>query len=906
MLIGWYCFVTNTSYSQCETLITIINSEGDKNTKKEKIQDFLNQISLDDKNELADCYHELGSKWYYSNWLEHNSMSELEEAIGVTQKSLKYRLSEKMLDTLGVKKSFYNIGFYNSAMNNHFEAIRSFKDIVLFGGGDAMNLDARKFLGLEYLELGDFNKAILEFEEILLDASTNSSYWEQALNAHILLADTFGSMDYRKYEKTIFFHLTQADSIVREKKLMGSYEDLETKLIRGNTFLKNNDYKSALINYQYILDNPAAYYPEEMAGALNNLGYCLIKIDSFDMAKQYLLKSLDLDSSLSSPYEGLGDLYLQMNLHKKCIEYYHKAIYKAIEVDSTDLLERLPSVNQLKTANNKIVLLNHLIKKAKGWLSYFEVSNNEEQLEHALDTFKVADALIDIIRNETTEFQSKLYWREQSSKLYINAVKTCFLLENSEEAFYFMERNKAILLLEDITEERAKKIAKIPDSLSQRIFGLSKQILKDERKLREGDSIAELRKSLFLRKNELERLNQLVKNKYPAYVRIKNEIELTSFTDFKDAHCDHSNAALQFILGGETGYGLLSTAEESILFELESVDSLKSDLNQLKNTYLNTTPQKSMKDQDFTLLSEKTTNQLFTKNVWKKIMGKNLLIIPDGELQQVPLDYLYVPKSKNRRILEETAVSYAYSISLLESLKATESHEKMNFLGIAPGNFQNAGLLPLDFSVAEVSAIASIMDGTELIKANATKNRFLEEFGSKGIVHLSTHANIGENDDHWIAFEDGKLFMDELYAQTTKAKMVVLSACNTSVGKIAKGEGVMSIARTFFNNGAQSLVSSLWSVNDETTKEIMVHFYKNLKKGYSKSKSLQRAKLEYLETVEAEELKHPYHWAGFVVIGDDSPIVQKSNLKWWLTGGAVFILIMALGYRKIKVHRAVA
>ena len=70
----------------------------------------------------------------------------------------------------------------------------------------------------------------------------------------------------------------------------------------------------------------------------------------------------------------------------------------------------------------------------------------------------------------------------------------------------------------------------------------------------------------------------------------------------------------------------------------------------------------------------------------------------------------------------------------------------------------------------------------------------------------------------------------------------VLSACNTSLGNIKEGEGVFSLARGFFYSGANSVVSSLWNVNDKSTSQIISSFYENLEKGKSKSSALRLAK----------------------------------------------------------------
>lgn len=127
--------------------------------------------------------------------------------------------------------------------------------------------------------------------------------------------------------------------------------------------------------------------------------------------------------------------------------------------------------------------------------------------------------------------------------------------------------------------------------------------------------------------------------------------------------------------------------------------------------------------------------------------------------------------------------------------------------------------------------------------------------------------------------------------------MVVLSGCNTLLGKQKIGEGVMSFARAFFQSGAKSVVSSLWNVDDRSTTTIMGSFYKNLKEGKSKSASLRLAKLNYIKNHSLSETS-PYYWASFVILGDTTPF--SKNYSWyylWLLLFPVFITIRFM-YRK--------
>ncbi|MEL7006350.1 MAG: CHAT domain-containing protein, partial [Bacteroidota bacterium] len=149
------------------------------------------------------------------------------------------------------------------------------------------------------------------------------------------------------------------------------------------------------------------------------------------------------------------------------------------------------------------------------------------------------------------------------------------------------------------------------------------------------------------------------------------------------------------------------------------------------------------------------------------------------------------------------------------------------------------------------------------------------------------------------SLEDGMLHTFELFNMNLSAELAVLSACNTGIGKLQKGEGVMSLGRAFSYAGCPSIVMSHWSVDDRSTSELMSLFYKNLSEGKSKDLSLKQAKKEFLNNT--DELRtHPLYWAGFVVLGDTKPLTNGSGhqLIYWLIGVVLVILVSSFTINK--------
>lgn len=204
----------------------------------------------------------------------------------------------------------------------------------------------------------------------------------------------------------------------------------------------------------------------------------------------------------------------------------------------------------------------------------------------------------------------------------------------------------------------------------------------------------------------------------------------------------------------------------------------------------------------------------------------------------------------------------------------------------------------------EIKAISDILDGqyyygTEAIEANFKKNAT-----KYSILHLALHGEVDnelpENSKLFFtkvndSIEDNLLYTHELFSLHIPAELVVLSACNTGTGKIANGEGIMSLGNAFQYAGTQSLLLTNWEVSDQTTPVLMKNFYQNLKEGMTKGKALQQAKLTYLETANIIEAD-PIYWGGFYLIGNSAAIDLGDTTLVYGILGFVGIVILLGGF----------
>jgi CHAT domain-containing protein len=301
---------------------------------------------------------------------------------------------------------------------------------------------------------------------------------------------------------------------------------------------------------------------------------------------------------------------------------------------------------------------------------------------------------------------------------------------------------------------------------------------------------------------------------------------------------------------------------------------------------------------------------------------KSFTIVPDGAITYIPFEGLITNTTDTEYInymdlpymIREYSIGYSHSSTLLfsERLKSKSPEEKV--LAFAPmydnplDNIDTAEfrqldmdmeiLFPLVGTIKEVQSINETVPSRVFINEKATEANFKKNASDYSVLHLAMHTIMRDDNPLYslLAFtnveedsiEDNRLYAYEIYNMKLNAQMAVLSSCNSGTGEMKKGEGMMSLARGFIYAGCPSIIMTLWQVADKSSSELMTSFYKYLKRGKSKQEAMRLAKIEYLD--KADDLtSNPYFWSGFVVLGDSSPIYNKSGIIYW----AIVILAFA-------------
>jgi tetratricopeptide (TPR) repeat protein len=314
-----------------------------------------------------------------------------------------------------------------------------------------------------------------------------------------------------------------------------------------------------------------------------------------------------------------------------------------------------------------------------------------------------------------------------------------------------------------------------------------------------------------------------------------------------------------------------------------------------------------------------------------------IIFVPDRTLHFLPFETLLTTTTagtRGRFLLETHTVSYTPSLTVLHGLardETTEDARPADLLLFADPTsayvsgdddeatgmrafYEQEGVAvpPIPYSAREASAIHRLARrGSEVYIGDAASEAMLKsrELDRFRVLHMATHGLISQ----WRparsslvlspspdGSEDGFLQVREIFQLRMNTDLVVLSACRTARGKVLGGEGVQGLAQAFLHAGSQTVVASLWDVDDVATAGLMDRFYRYLARGLPKGQALRRAKLDTLHTIGGAA---PRHWGAFVMIGAAAQPVSLSGLAWWRSPGAWLFVVLVLGMTALGVRR---
>ncbi|MDY8137836.1 CHAT domain-containing tetratricopeptide repeat protein [Aquimarina sp. 2201CG5-10] len=899
-LFLFLCISTHLLFGQKETsdkLDSIHNLSIDQNIKNELYYNHLQKLK-----ENQD-YYQLGHDAHHvSRWLYKQKKTE--KAAEIAGIAVKGRQKANPYNPTDHRRSQFNLGFYNKKNGNYALAITYFNQLLKIEGSYHLNGRAYVEIGDCYSKLNDHHHALRYVEQSLIHYDIRKDY-NKVIRSYIKLGIINKRIRNKENSKAAISHLLKADSLVKVYESKNNRLKYQINFYLGALYRQSLfDYKKAIKYFEETLINIKELNRPILIGqTYYALGLSNISINP-NKALQYFNKSLEYKENPynNSNFFGIAEVYFKSKSYEKADFYYKKSLS---HIFNQNTLDSLFSINKKKLIEikDKTFLLEILKSWQENLIAWGQDANEPTHFNKVIQITKMSDLLIDILLEEDTSNNTKLFWRDVAAEIYILGLEASYLLQDQEYAFYLIEKSKALLLIQDLDRRNEDIPATILDTelrYENNIVDLELQLKKASNKIK--DSLSNLS---FNIKEKFQNFKDSLRPIYP--IHFSETPEVPKVISLKNVTPKPNQVILQFsmspIVAGSLprAYGMMTSSKNTTLFKITDIEELISNIKTLRKLL-----QKPFitEEEEFAYYSTAYNiyDALFSKEIQNQIKGKKVTIVADNILNFIPFEALVTDNKTNTYLIEECEISYEYSLSFSKKMESIKRNADKEFFGIAPIEFSDK-LTPLKGSKNEIQTGSNYYTGDLLIKEKATKENFIKEVRNYKILHLATHADASDSIMPWIAFKNKKLLLPELNVLKSEAELVLLSACNTSLGKLYNGEGVSSLARGFFKSGANTVLPSLWNTNDKATATITGDFYKNLSEGKTKSKALHLAKLNYLHNNEGAEAS-PHYWAPLVLIGDTGTLIPESNGYWvWLLIGVIVLIIVMFSYRSFKTSK---
>ena len=702
-----------------------------------------------------------------------------------------------------------------------------------------------------------------------------------------------------------------AEVLMKEKK----FAEANTYLLKAYDYNRKNNNTNALItnafhiaeNYSHQLKKDSAlyflsssksffrdrpiFYPKYHLRKAdihkNNWEYevALIEIDS---AIQFINKNFANQKSadLETAYNEKGIMYTLLNQEQKAILHFDIALKEALENSEQNLFA-------LKIAKNKLAALQRL--------------ENQNAYEKSIVTTDKAITLLNKLKPGFKNDEDKLVLIEDAFPIFESAIEATYNLhidtnnkDYLKKAFFYFEKSKSVLLLEALLSSKATEFANVPKILLERERQLKSEIGFFERQLQNGSmDKAKLNDEIFRLKQDKRELEEIVEKNYPAYFTLKYNTEVQSLAEMQEQLVDDERL-LSYFYGSDYIY-VLSVANTELYFErIKVTKTLENDIRKLHKFLSDpTSDRRALSSLSYALY------QQLVEPLLGKSQGERIIIAPDGLLNYIPFGSLVTNLQGPVYLIQDRAISYVNSASLWSQLKKKEQAAN-SLLAFAPGFDSNvasddtrSGVLGnLPHNTKEVEQVERSFKGQAFFDRNATLQNFTANVSDHSIIHLATHAVFDDQypEYTYLAFtpksdSEDILMVKDLYNLSINASLVTLSACESAIGDLKRGEGFLSLARGFFYSGASSIASTLWKVNDNSSSTLMGSFYEHMASGTSKDRALQKAKLSFLEKNRENGLSHPYYWAGYIIQGNTKPLAATTSWWWYILVGSVVLTL---------------
>jgi CHAT domain-containing protein/tetratricopeptide (TPR) repeat protein len=643
--------------------------------------------------------------------------------------------------------------------------------------------------------------------------------------------------------------------------------------------------------------------------------------DALKIAKEIGDKRLSIDH-----LKNLGSLYQEKGEFEKASECLKEGLKLAEEIgDRLSLTEvriiRGTLLRSQKEYDRSIGDFEKALEIGRElgvprtiWNSHWGLACSHEQkgdYQEALKQYKMALDTVEGIRGKLTTQEQKSGFLGKTINIYEGLINLLFKIRDKEatpglveESYQLAERAKSRALLEllaeakvDLTSGISHELEGEEKKLQTRLTGLQQKLLDPAAKPEDREDLYEELRSVESQYNEFLRA---LREKSPEYAALTYPQPSTLF-DVQSRLLNRGTYLVEFFVGADHTFQWVVSKDKVLLArsfprEHEVFGKIEDYQTQIAQRRIN-----------LDVRLGKDIYDVLMKDALREVPASaRVIIVPDGLLLRFPFEALVVDivKGTPKYLVQRHTLTYAPSASVLAEMTARKTTTPADPIDLfALGNpvlevqdlpdrlplerrRTGARLEPLPFAEEEVSSISRLYQQNKkshalYVRENASEGLLKsDDCGRFRILHFATHGLI---DDRVPALsglllapgvapdgDDGYLRLNEIFHLKMNADLVVLSACETALGKVVRGEGMVGLTRAFFYAGARSVIASLWMVNDRSTALLMRGFHAQYLKGKDASAALRQAKVDLLEGKDLR-YRHPFFWAPFVLMGMTQP-----------------------------------
>ncbi|MCH8874571.1 CHAT domain-containing protein, partial [candidate division KSB1 bacterium] len=782
-------------------------------------------------------------------------MGQFDQALGYYDNSIK--VHEKLGDENRVARALYNSGIILKDLGAYPRALDYLERALAIREklGDKKRIgDALNAMGLVYWKLGEHEIAFKTSQKVLelMNAIDNQKGIASALTNMGVVLENLNRLEraseYYQRSLDIFQKLNDQEGVV------DALSNLASVHLFLRNYTKSEEYvRRALQGSREIPDKNAE------VNNLINLGSVLNFQGKYHDAAVNYNTALDQARAMNSPAQiwqallGLGDNFERKGEYDQALKYYSLA---------------LDEVEGIRSA----------LQSGQYKASFFA------------EKLFAYEAVIHLL--------GELHQKEQTGGYDL-------------QAFHYAEKAKARAFLDLLAEALANVRAGTDPGLLQKQETILREMTQAQQQLQlessqtqvNENAVAELKARIDQLEEEYRSLRHEIDRKNPKYSELQYP-QPGTLEQIQSDVLDENTGLFEYSLGDSSSSLWVITDDSHQFYSLPNRDALQEQIEIVRSGLLN--PAQSSPE-FFAEASYKLYELLVqpAENFIKKDV--RLVIVPDGVLNYLPFEILLTDKisgeaaaySELPYLIKSNPISYGQSASVLRNLRVekktgdkTRQKQLLAFgdpvfgenedpaLKTQAGASTRGGLSRLPYSGMEIQNIAKLFPSAQadiFTRREASEEKVKEKAKLIGYkyVHFATHGLINERKPDFSSIvlaqdddpgEDGFLQAAEIFNLEMNADLIVLSACQTGLGKMVRGEGIIGLTRAFMYAGASSVLVSLWSVSDVSTSKLMENFYENLVvKNQDKAEALRRAQLLMLET---EQFSHPFYWAPFVLIGD--------------------------------------